>query len=57
MTKPITPTLVICAAAALITGLALARPGDPPTASSAPPVTVYPSDAGAQDDQETEWQE
>ncbi len=51
MTKPITPTLVVCAAAALIAGLALARPGGPVTASSAPVETIYPSDEAAAGDQ------
>ena len=50
MTRPITPTLVICAAAALVTGLALARPGDPPSASTAPVETTSPTDSAAAGD-------
>lgn len=41
----ITPTLLICAAGALISGVALARPADPPSSASSAEVT--PVGAGA----------
>lgn len=40
MTPRVTITLIICLAGALVAGIALARPGDDPATTAAPPATT-----------------